>query len=256
VNPLLGARDPLPVAVEREHGQSAFFLTCDHAGNRIPESLGNLGLDAAALQRHIAWDIGAAGVSRHLARQLDATLVSQNYSRLVVDCNRPRDHEQLIPRSSEATAIPGNQMLDDAAREQRVDAIFRPYHATISTLLDQRAQRRRATAFIAIHSFTPVYLGADRPWHIGILYGRDRRLAVPILEQLAADGGLCVGDNEPYRIDDKDQGIPVHGERRGLPCVAFEIRQDLIASDKDQQVWASRLAGLLGHVLDVVSSAT
>lgn len=250
---LLGTHEPHPVTVEREHGRSAFFLTCDHAANRIPESLGTLGLDAAELRRHIAWDIGAAGVSRRLAEQLDSTLVRQNYSRLVVDCNRPCDSEQIVPVRSEATGIPGNQALGEAARRQRVDAIFRPYHETITALLDQRA--RRPTVFVAIHSFTPVYMGGERPWHIGILYGSDRRMAAPMLEQLEADHGLCVGDNEPYRIDHKDYGIPVHGEARGLPHVLIEIRQDLIASDSGQGTWASRLAGLLSHALTALALA-
>jgi predicted N-formylglutamate amidohydrolase len=256
VTPLLGAHEPHPVTVLRETGRSAFFLTCDHAANRIPESLGTLGLEAGELRRHIAWDIGAAGVSRRLAEQLDSTLVVQNYSRLVVDCNRPRDSEQLIPRHSEATGVPGNQVLDEAARRRRIEAIYRPYHDTITDLLDRRAQRRPPTVFVAVHSFTPVYLGLQRPWHIGILYGRDRRMAVPILEQLEADGGLCVGDNQPYRIDHKDYGIPVHGEGRGLPHLLFEIRQDLIATDREQRAWATRLAGLLTGAVAAMPSAS
>lgn len=250
---LLRAHEPKPVSIEREHGHSAFFLTCDHAANRIPESLANLGLDSAHLERHIAWDIGAAGVSRHLARQLDATLVLQNYSRLVIDCNRPRDSDQLIPRLSENTEIPGNEAVDDSERRVRHDAIFDPYHGTISDLLDRRVQQQRPTAFVAIHSFTPVYLGDERPWHIGVLYDNDRRMAAPILDHIEADGDVAAGDNEPYRIDHNDYGIPVHGEGRGLPHVLIEIRQDLIATPRGQEKWAARLASLLSKALPAVS---
>jgi len=240
------------VTVERTHGQSAFFLTCDHAANRIPESLGTLGLDTGELRRHIAWDIGAAAVSRHLADQLDATLVVQNYSRLVIDCNRPRDSDQLIPLHSETTGVPGNQALSDVARHERFEAIFRPYHDTISGLLDRRDRQLRPTVFVAVHSFTPVYKGDERPWHIGVLYDNDRRMAAPMLAQLETDDELCVGDNEPYRIDHNDFGIPVHGEGRGLPHVLVEIRQDLIASESGQEAWAVRLAGSLVKALIAV----
>jgi len=85
---LLREHEPGPVDLLCPGGSSNLFFTCEHAGKRIPESLENLGLDAAHLERHIAWDIGAAGVARRLSEHFDATCVLQNYSRLVVDCNR------------------------------------------------------------------------------------------------------------------------------------------------------------------------
>ena len=238
---LFAEDEPHPVTVECEHGGSPFFLACDHASNRIPESLGTLGLDPSELERHIAWDIGAAGVSRQLAEQLDATLVLQNYSRLVIDCNRPRDSEQLIPHESERTQIPGNQTLSELEREQRFSEIFLPYHQAIASLLDRRAAHR-PTVFVAIHSFTPVYLDEARPWHVGILFNDDRRIATPMLNLLRGDDSLCVGENEPYRLDHNDYGIPVHAEARGILHVLIEIRQDLIASERGQSEWAARLA--------------
>ncbi len=245
---LFEEHEPHPVSVERIHGQSPFFLTCDHASNRIPEALGSLGLEAADLRRHIAWDIGAAEVSRHLSEQLDATLVLQNYSRLVVDCNRPQESDQLIPLKSERTVIPGNQTLSKSGREQRHREIFLPYHDAITELLDRRLQQK-VTVFVAIHSFTPVYLDDERPWHIGVLYNDDARMALPMLEQLRAEDGLCVGENEPYRLDHNDYGIPVHGEGRGIPYVLFEIRQDLVTSKRGQEEWASRLAKQLSNAV-------
>lgn len=238
---LLAEDERRPVSVEREHGKSPFFLTCDHASNHIPRSLVGLGLDSSDLQRHIAWDIGAAGLSRRLADQLDATVVMQNYSRLVIDCNRPRDSEQLIPDKSERTIIPGNQNLRDLEHEQRFSEIFLPYHEMIAALLDRRVEHK-STVFVAVHSFTPVYLDKVRPWHIGILFNDDRRIGDQMLKLLRDDNDLCVGENEPYRLDNNDYGIPVHGEGRGIPHVLIEVRQDLIASEIGQDEWASRLA--------------
>ena len=242
---LLAAQDPAPVILERPDAASRFFVSCDHAGNAIPHALGDLGLSAVERERHIAWDIGALGVARELFSILDAPLVAQSYSRLVVDCNRPKSHPELIVERSEATEIPGNRGLSVIERQHRQTAIYDPYHETISTLIDTRRQRRLETVFVSVHSFTPLYLGESRPWDVGVLYGRDHRLARPVLQQLRADAGLCVGDNEPYRIDEKDLGLPEHAIKRGLLNVLFEIRQDLIADPEPQQEWGRRLAGIL-----------
>jgi predicted N-formylglutamate amidohydrolase len=243
---LLDRDEPAPVMLVNEGGRSPFFLVCDHAGNRIPRRLGTLGLQEAERQRHIAWDIGIAAVGRALSSLLDATLILQTYSRLVIDCNRDPAVASSIPAVSELTEIPGNVGLDAQARAARIAAIFRPYHDCIAAALDRRAAARRPSVLIALHSFTPVYKGVARPWQVGVLFNRDERFARPLLALLRAEGDLVVGENEPYRVSDlTDYTIPVHGERRGLPHVEIEIRQDLIAAPAGQTLWAQRLARLL-----------
>ncbi len=244
--PLLDPDEPAPAVLVNAEGSSPFLLVSDHAGNRIPRRLGALGLSEADLRRHIAWDIGIAGVGRALAPLLDAALVLQSYSRLVIDCNRDPAVQSSIPEVSETTGIPGNLDLDTAARAARLAAVFCPYHARIAALLDRRAAAGRRTVLVALHSFTPVYKGVARPWQVGVLYNRDARLAHALLALLRAEGDLVVGDNEPYRVSDlTDYTVPVHGERRGLPHVEIEIRQDLIAMPAGQQLWAQRLLRLL-----------
>lgn len=225
---------------------SPFFLTCDHAGRLLPRALGSLGLPAEHLSRHIAWDIGAAGVARRLGSLLGATTVCQRYSRLVIDCNRPLDAVDSIVLESEQVAVPGNQGLDPVAAAARADEIFRPYHAEIRRALDARQAARRVTVLVTVHSFTPSFLGVSRPWHAGVLHNRDARLAIPLLQALRAEDGLVVGDNQPYAAGElTDYSIVQHGERRGLPHVELEIRQDLIADERGQEAWAARLARLL-----------
>lgn len=240
--------EPHPVTVEREGGLAEFVLTCDHAGRDIPRRLGRLGLPEHELERHIAWDIGALGVSRCLSEHLDAPLVWQRYSRLVVDCNRPLHSDELIPKRSEATDVPGNADVSAVEREQRISHLHQPYHEAISQVLDRRLLQEKETVLVAIHSFTPIYMEQKRPWHIGVLYGEDDRLAHPALTHLRTDQSICVGDNEPYKIDGKDHTIPAHGLDRGLPHLLFEIRQDLIADAAGQMVWGQRLARLLQHL--------
>jgi predicted N-formylglutamate amidohydrolase len=243
---LLDPDEPDAVAIENEAGGSAFFLACDHGGHAIPRRLGRLGLSEPDTLRHIAWDIGIAAVGRLLSARLNAALILQSYSRLVIDCNRDPRVTSSIPEVSEETPIPGNRGLSEAARAARIEAIFRPYHDRIAAALDRRAVEGRATVLVALHSFTPVFIGVSRPWQIGVLYNRDARLAHPLLRLLRAEGDLIVGDNEPYRVTDlTDYTVPVHGERRGLPHVEIEIRQDLIAEPAGQGAWAERLARLL-----------
>ena len=244
---LLAEGDPPPVQVLRAGARSPWLLIADHAGQAVPAKLGRLGLPQHELDRHIGWDIGIAGVTARLADMLDACAILQAYSRLVIDCNRPLDAPGSIVAHSDGTDVPGNAGPDAEARNSRIAEIFAPYHARIGAELDQRAHERRSTILVAMHSFTPEMGGIARPWHAGVLYQRDAQLAHALRDLLREEGDLVVGDNQPYAVSDAtDYAIPVHAERRGLPHVELEIRQDLIADAAGQQAWAERLARLFG----------
>jgi len=246
---LLGSQDVPPVSEENSAGRSPFLLTSDHYGRLIPRSLGDLGLPAGELTRHIAWDVGIAGVAAALSKDLDAHLIAQRYSRLVIDCNRPPDAPSSIPRISEATVIPGNEGIAGDAAQARRQAIFDPYHRRIAEVIDRRLRDGVPTVLVSLHSFTPVYAGIARPWHIGTLYHRDTRLPPLLLKWLRTEADLVVGDNEPYAVSDEtDYTIPVHGEARGLMNTGIEIRQDLIADPAGQRQWADRLARIFGEI--------
>jgi predicted N-formylglutamate amidohydrolase len=243
---LLDPEEPSPVSVTNEAGGSIFFLACDHGGRAIPRRLGQLGLAPADTVRHIAWDIGIAEVGRRLSSELDAPLVVQRYSRLVIDCNRDPSVPSSIPEISEDTEIPGNRGLTEAERMSRRNAIFHPYQDFIAAALDRRKSQGRGSVLVALHSFTPVFKSVSRRWDVGILFNRNARFARVLLDLLRGEGDLVVGENEPYRVTDlTDYTVPVHGERRGLPYVEIEIRQDLIAEPAGQLAWALRLARLL-----------
>src|ERR1700733_13676270 len=111
VHRLLEPDEPQAFSQWHIEGQSNFIIVADHASNRIPRRLGNLGLPASELQRHIACDLGCLDVAKQVAAALDAPLIAQNYSRLVIDCNRPPGVQSAIPTESEWTRIPGNQGL-------------------------------------------------------------------------------------------------------------------------------------------------
>jgi predicted N-formylglutamate amidohydrolase len=244
--PILAADEPAPVLEERRHGTSNVVIVVDHAGARIPRSLGGLGLPAAELRRHIAWDIGALGLARGISEALDAPLIAQNYSRLVIDCNRDPRTPTSIPRISEWVEIPGNQDLGAAEIAARRAEIFDPYHARIRALLDERRAAGRATFLLAQHTMTDVFKNERREMHGAVLYNRDRRFAGLVLERLRREPGLTFADNQPYFVSDEtDYTIPTHGERRGLPHVEIEIRQDLVREEAGQREWAARVARAL-----------
>ena len=246
---LLGSEEVPPVLEVNAAGRSPFLLTCDHYGRTIPHILGDLGLSASELTRHIAWDPGIAGVAHVLSKHLDAHLIAQRYSRLVIDCNRPPRVSSSIPRISEGTVIPGNERVGRDAAEARRQAIFDPYHRHIAEIIDRRLRDSLPTVLVSLHSFTPVYAGIARPWHIGTLYHRDTRLPPLLLKLFRAEADLVVGDNEPYSVSDEtDYTIPVHAEARGLMNSGIEIRQDLIADEAGQKKWADRLARIFGEI--------
>ncbi len=243
---LLAKDEPVPFEVHPSRESSPFLIVCDHAGAQLPKVLGSLGLSAHDLATHIAWDIGAAGVARHLALCLDAFLVLQRYSRLVIDCNRPLDADSSIASSSGGILIPGNQSVSPSEALLRARSVFHPYHDQIRAELDRRERASQPTVLVSMHSFTPSLFGSDRPWHAGVLYNRDARLARPLLELLTLEEGLVIGDNQPYAASEhSDYTIIEHGERRGIVHVELEVRQDLIFGPAGQRAWAERLARLV-----------
>jgi predicted N-formylglutamate amidohydrolase len=223
---LLTPDDPPPFDVFGEGDPAPYVFVCDHAGRALPRALGSLGVAPAELERHIAWDIGAARLARRLRDALGGFLILQNYSRLVIDCNRPLTSPDSMVTRSEDTPIPGNEALSREHVELRVASIFEPYHARIRQELDERKLDGRRAFLIFLHSFTPVYRGVARSWHAGVLHLDDARVARALLAGLRNEPGLVVGDNEPYAASVlTDYGLVEHAERRGLPYVELEVRQ-------------------------------
>jgi predicted N-formylglutamate amidohydrolase len=215
---------------------------CDHASNVVPAELDDLGLPSAELARHIAWDIGAAGVTEALSEIFDAPAILSGTSRLVIDCNRHLDALDLIPERSDGTLIRGNLHLSEAARAERIERWFHPYHDAIESILMERER----TIVVSIHSMTDCLAGRLRPWQIALSSHLDRSLADPILAALRKPGDIIVGDNEPYDLDPEvDYSTPFHAMRRGWPHIQVEFRQDEIAEMSGQLRWARRFADAL-----------
>lgn len=231
-------------------GSARVLLTCDHASNHVPDHFASLGLPQGRLQQHIAWDIGAAAVARLLAQHLDAPAVLSTHSRLLIDPNRKLGSPESILRVSDGVEIPGNGNVTPEEATLRAQLAFWPYHHEIEKALVLGEHVKGVMALVAIHSFTPVMAGFGRPWHIGVLYDRDDRLARPLLNGLSAFADVVVGDNQPYSATHPPgYGFEAYGTSAGRPHVMIEIRQDLIADDRGAVQWAARLAQVLSTLL-------
>ena len=215
----------------------ALIFVCDHASNALPKAYGTLGLERAALATHIAFDIGAADVTRALAEAYRAPAILARWSRLLIDLNRGPDDPTLVMKLSDGKIVPGNRDADAKEIASRVERFHAPYHAAIAREI---AEARAVPILVSMHSFTPIWKGAKRPWGVGVLWDKDDRLAKPLIAALAR-AGLTVGDNEPYSGELENDSMFVHGTMNGLPHVLIEIRQDLIATADDARAFARRL---------------
>jgi predicted N-formylglutamate amidohydrolase len=229
--------------------QAGLLILCDHAENTVPPAYGTLGLSAEALGRHIAYDIGVAGVAERLARTLGAPALLTRFSRLLIDPNRGLDDPTLIMQLSDGAVVPGNAVLDAAERDTRIARYYAPYHRAIERAIDAAMAAGKPPILLSLHSFTQAWKSVPRPWHVGVLWDKDDRLALALLEGLQALPHVTVGDNVPYTGKLKGDTLYRHGTARGLAHALVELRQDLILDAKGQDQWAERLAHVLRGVL-------
>jgi predicted N-formylglutamate amidohydrolase len=246
---ILGAMDPPAWEERRPTGLGSWVIAVDHASSRIPQSLHQLGLNNRDLSRHIAYDIGALGVAQRLSDQLDAPVIWSNYSRLVIDCNRPLGVDSLIPKTGDEGDIPGNLQISDLNRTARIEQLWRPYHARIDAILDDRQTRGLYTRYLAIHSMTHELKGQRRLMDGAVLYRPPSTLGIRLAQLLRAQFHLNIAENEPYQLTDAtDYSVPTHAEQRGLDYIELEMRQDLVSTVAEQQLWSDRLLHVLNQL--------
>lgn len=239
----------------RPDAKSSILILCDHASNAVPASVngGTLGLPDADMNRHIAYDVGARGVVEHLSEILDAHAAFSKFSRLVIDPNRGEDDPTLLMKLYDGSIISGNRNADATEKERRLNLFHRPYHEAVKQQIDHMISDGRMPALVSIHSFTPKLRNKPmRPWHLGVLWDEDDRLARPFIEYFAKDQNIIVGDNEPYSGELQGDTMYFHGTQRGLPHILIEIRHDLIDTPDGQQKWAERIAPAIQMALNAL----
>lgn len=250
-HPLIGPGDAPPFFRYNEDGGACALIVADHASPYFPAAMNQLGLADWVLERHVTWDIGSDELARALADRLDAPAILAGFSRLIVDPNRQLHDPTAFIEVSDGIAIPGNQDLSEDDKSLRVRSFFQPYHGAIGERLDAFEAEGQVPVLLSIHTCTPVFNQVVRPWHMGVMWDRDPRVAVPLMERLRRVEGVCIGDNEPYSgRHPYDFTIDHHAERRGLPHVGVEVRQDLVSDPDGARRWADILGEALEDVLE------
>lgn len=226
---LLTPTDPNPVIITKGLPTYPLIFTAEHAGNRIPQALDNLGLAPEILGQHIAYDLGTLEMTTNLAKKFGASCVQGVYSRLVVDCNRVLGDPTMIAKKSDGICIPGNQRLSDQQQQERIKEIYNPFHTAVSHQIKQVESTGITPIFISVHSFTPKMSSSnqERPWDIGLLWDQDDRIAMGMAKALnALDPNLVIGINAPYDLRICNKGsVHIHALSRGIPYVEIEVNQ-------------------------------
>lgn len=238
-----------PIETLDGHPDSGLILLCDHASNALPAEYGTLGLAPAELERHIGYDIGVRNVTHLLSAHLQAPALLTRYSRLLIDPNRGADDPTLVMRLSDGALVPGNARIGHEEIARRLQRFYRPYHDAIADLVNAKLERGIVPVIFAVHSFTPVWRGVARPWHVTLLWDKDARIARPMIEAFSRDPALVVGDNEPYDGALEGDTLYQHATLRGLPNALIEVRQDLIGTPEGAEDWARRIARVLSPLI-------
>lgn len=225
-----------------------FVFTCEHASNRLPWHDEVSPSDRRLLDDHWGWDIGAADVTRALVEHFGAQGVLARFSRLLVDANRRLDSDTLVLKAAGDVVVDLNRGVDDDERKRRVRTLYQPYHDAVDHVIAARAALELPFHLVAVHSFTPSYLGRKRPMEIGVLYDTYEEEAFAVHGALAAEG-FETALNAPYSGKGPEGLIfsaQHHGEKHEgetpLKYIEFEIRQDLIDTDAKAREVAARMA--------------
>lgn len=244
-----------PFIARNMDGDKRFLILCDHASNYVPPEFDALGLAAGELNRHIAYDPGALEVAQIIAQNLNCPLIAAQFSRLLIDPNRGLDDPTLIVKLSDGAIIPANRNIDPyrdkAARQARIEQFYTPYNQAIEGALAAAAADEVSPIILSVHSFTPHWRAAARPWHVSVLWDKDDRLKQVMDAYMTDLPDIVYGDNEPYTGRLKNDTLYRHGTKNGLPHAMVELRQDVIADAAGQAEWATHMTAILRRAVTV-----
>src|SRR3546814_2735065 len=89
---------------------------------------------------------------------------------------------------------------------------------------------------LSLHSFRPslaAHPDQARPWHVGVLYNEDDRLAGAVIAVLEAEG-MAVGDQQTYWSKLRNATMNRHAAATEIPSVGLEIRQEMVGDASRQ----------------------
>lgn len=137
-------------------------LTCEHAGNRIPENYRYLFMEEESiLQTHRGYDPGAFDVYKALVSMADFNAEHQ-VSRLLIEVNRSLHHSSLFSiYTRDLSTLEKNKIIEN---------YYFPYRNSVERSIHKYIAKGEEVLHFSIHSFTPQLLGEIRNTDIGLLY--------------------------------------------------------------------------------------
>tara|TARA_B100001971_G_C18218908_1_gene555800 strand:- start:212 stop:1048 length:837 start_codon:yes stop_codon:yes gene_type:complete len=252
---LLTQDDPKPVDVLNidRLGETNILIICDHASNKVPRKLNQLGVDDTVLNQHIGSDIGTDKLGPYIANALNAPAVISGFSRLVIDLNRDTDSKNSIPEVSDHIKVPGNQNLSKDQKQKRLEELYRPYHQKIDDCIDIIKGKGKKPFVISIHSFTPEMDGKKRETDIGILWNENKDISLRLIGALRNLAPAAkIDGNAPYSLLDAphlNHTINKHNLNQSDANILVEFKQDLISDDAGVKKYGDLFVNALQDIL-------
>ncbi len=254
----LSERSVWPYGYRR--GDTPLVVSMPHVGTFVPHSAGRTLNDCAVRRPDTDW---------HLARlydfvaELGATVITANYSRYVVDVNRPPDGANLYPGRDTPKLCPTDtfdrQPLyrggepDDAEIARRVEKLWKPYHARLA----REIERVRAEHGVAIlwdaHSIMSVlprlFEGRLADFNLGTADNAscDPALAESLLVALRRHSRYTAVLNGRFKGGHitRTYGNPA----RGVHAVQLEMAECLYMDETSPYTFREELAGEIRPIL-------
>lgn len=203
------------------------LLTCEHAGNEIPNFLKDkLVIPKKVLSSHRAYDPGAYEVFKICEKVLKKKGHSFHTSRLVIEGNRPLADGGLFSKYS--------ILLEDSDKQKLISMHTKHWNKARSF-----GKRKKRVFHFAIHTFTPVLKGEKRLVDIGILFDPKNILELRVAKKLKKHldlSGLNVAFNKPYSGKSPGLTTTLREEFKNYSGIEIEVNQRFIRQKRFKEV--------------------
>ena len=251
-----------------EPGRSALLISFPHSGTFIPEPLRTRLTPAALAVPDTDWHVPRL---YEAVRGLGATWLVAEYSRYVVDLNRPADGAPLYPGQAETSVCPTRTFADQplyrdgmaptaAEVQQRIHDYWQPYHRKLAAVIDDiRTEHGHCILWDAhsIRSEVPLFFKGKLPdLNVGTADGRSCSPArlQSVMRMLGSQHRFSAVANGRFKGGHitRHYGDP----SRGVDAIQLEIAQsaylDENAALNYDPAQAQDLSGLLHQLLAAV----
>lgn len=225
-----------------------FVVTCEHAGNEIPDRWRHCftaPLAQKLLAGHRGYDPGALAAALQISASLGVACLHTTVSRLLVEANRSEDSPELLSRFTRDLKV--------AEKQKILSHYYRPFRNQVLASIAQAIEQSRQVVHLSIHTFTPRYRGTWRKLDVGILFNPDRHFenafASDWIEQFRERfPSIRIAANQPYA--GTDDGHTTALRKSFLPQdylgLEVEINHRYFHQSRDRQATiVDRLLGTL-----------